>query len=529
MQVDFYAFEKLALAPAYYVAPTLEIFMKDEVDFIPDNPLKTGVVTFENGSCGWFMPDDEFRQAGRNIFEKILTDEKWAAESNKRVREKSLALRVLSDRIKSTNFAGCSNLQLADAFGEFSEVLLETQASGMLSFIMEYHELLTKHLTDYLNKRIQEKQLDLNASEVLSVLTTPLEETSVKQSETALLELAAKAVENPAFAQAAKNAGSSDSEGAEALVDAFPEIAERLDELHSKFCWISYVYYGPAKPRGDFARELVQLAAGGNPKELLKETMRKPFELKRKQERVLEQLEVNAQHAFLLNYAREVVFLKGLRKDAIYRAFYNAEEMLKEIAKRLNTSLDVLHALHPQEIIGLLRGGKRADAVYWNRRLEYTVFHLTRGFRNVLYGEEAKSFMNGLKLSKENAGGEREGGEGEKIVEFKGTCACLGEANAGGRIVGRVKIVYTQFDNNKVEKGDILVSPATNPDLVPAMKRASAIITDQGGLTCHAAIVSRELGVPCIVGAKNASQLLHDGDLVEVDASKGIVKKVEAG
>ena len=79
---------------------------------------------------------------------------------------------------------------------------------------------------------------------------------------------------------------------------------------------------------------------------------------------------------------------------------------------------------------------------------------------------------------------------------------------------------------NKVKLGDILVAKMTRPDYVPAMRRAAAIVTNEGGMTCHAAIVSRELGIPCIVGTKIATKVLKDGDLVEVDAEKGIVKKI---
>ncbi len=74
--------------------------------------------------------------------------------------------------------------------------------------------------------------------------------------------------------------------------------------------------------------------------------------------------------------------------------------------------------------------------------------------------------------------------------------------------------------------GDILLSQATSPDLLPAMKKAAAIVTEQGGITSHAAIVSRELGIPCVIGTKIATKVLKDGDLVEVDANRGIVKKL---
>jgi len=78
----------------------------------------------------------------------------------------------------------------------------------------------------------------------------------------------------------------------------------------------------------------------------------------------------------------------------------------------------------------------------------------------------------------------------------------------------------------KMRQGDVLVSGSTNPDLLPAMKKAAAFVTDIGGITSHAAIVARELRIPCVVGAKIATKVLKDGDKVNVDANHGIVKKI---
>jgi pyruvate, water dikinase len=102
--------------------------------------------------------------------------------------------------------------------------------------------------------------------------------------------------------------------------------------------------------------------------------------------------------------------------------------------------------------------------------------------------------------------------------EFQGECAYR------GKIRGLVKLVFNSSDMVKVKDGDILVSPATNPNLLPAMKKCGAIITDKGGITAHAAIVARELKKPCIIGTKIATKVLKDEMMVEVDADKGIVK-----
>lgn len=95
-----------------------------------------------------------------------------------------------------------------------------------------------------------------------------------------------------------------------------------------------------------------------------------------------------------------------------------------------------------------------------------------------------------------------------------------------GKARGRVRIIKSTNDLQTLRAGQILVANFTTPEYVPAIKRAAAIITDDGGITSHAAIISRELGKPCVTGTKIATQVLKDGDRVEVDATKGIVKKI---
>jgi len=106
-------------------------------------------------------------------------------------------------------------------------------------------------------------------------------------------------------------------------------------------------------------------------------------------------------------------------------------------------------------------------------------------------------------------------GEEKKLLEGLGA--------SPGQASGQVKIVRTLDELDRVLSGDILVAQMTSPDMVPAMKRAAAIVTDEGGLTSHAAIVSRELGVPAVVGTKEATKTLTDGMVVTVDGEKGIV------
>ena len=105
-----------------------------------------------------------------------------------------------------------------------------------------------------------------------------------------------------------------------------------------------------------------------------------------------------------------------------------------------------------------------------------------------------------------------------------GPAIVIGTGASPGRATGPVRVLRTPDEGVQLLAGEILVAEMTTPDWVPTLQRAAAIITDRGGLTCHAAIVARELGLPCIVGARHATELLHDGAVVTVDGSDGTVR-----
>jgi pyruvate,water dikinase len=127
----------------------------------------------------------------------------------------------------------------------------------------------------------------------------------------------------------------------------------------------------------------------------------------------------------------------------------------------------------------------------------------------VVTGREARAFVARLR--------ERKGAVPKELT---------GIIASSGKAVGRVRICFTPKESEKVEKGDILVTTMTRPEFVSAMKRAGAVVTDEGGLTSHAAIISRELGIPCVIGTKHATKRLKEGSVVEVNANHGVVKVV---
>lgn len=166
--------------------------------------------------------------------------------------------------------------------------------------------------------------------------------------------------------------------------------------------------------------------------------------------------------------------------------------------------------LTDEEIMKLADYGIRIEKIYNKHQdIEWAFDKDT----NHLYILQSRPITTLKGTEKENKGITKQ----ELKTLVKGLPASPGVAS------GKVKNIKDISEIARVEDGDVLVTIMTNPDMVPAMKRASAVVTDEGGRTCHAAIVSRELGIPCIVGAKTASKVLGEGMEITVDATRGVV------
>ncbi len=113
----------------------------------------------------------------------------------------------------------------------------------------------------------------------------------------------------------------------------------------------------------------------------------------------------------------------------------------------------------------------------------------------------------------------------ETSKEIKGEVILTGIAASPGIAFGKIKIIENLEDLHKINSGDVLVTKMTNPDMVVTMQKSVAIVTDEGGLTAHAAIVSREMGIPAIVGTKEATTKLKEGEIITVDGSTGKIYK----
>ena len=210
----------------------------------------------------------------------------------------------------------------------------------------------------------------------------------------------------------------------------------------------------------------------------------------------------------IIKQAKEHSYMRNRRVEAFFNADYGASFMYEEIARRVKFNPDWITDVSVPEMYAALKGESLPNSKEMaKRRHDYAM--VVRKAQTELITDPKEI----IKLEK------------KYFVRVKQTKVIHGVmASLGGIIRGRAKIVLDKHEIGKVKSGDILVTQFTTPDFVPAMEKAAAIIADQGGLSSHAAIVSRELGVPCVIATKIGTRVIKDNDLLEVDARKGIVK-----
>lgn len=213
-----------------------------------------------------------------------------------------------------------------------------------------------------------------------------------------------------------------------------------------------------------------------------------------------------------LRVFQELAEWRDDRKRMHFVMLYGCARILREILRRQGVDPELFKNLTHEEAGQLFDGKDFREEL--QRRVGLFLLSSTGpdGITTFSEGEEAEKRFKQLK----------EQFTVSAVSEFKGMVA------SRGKVIGRVRLVPTMESETAklLEEGDILVTSMTRPEFLPIMKKAGAIVTNEGGISCHAAIVSRELGKPCIIGTKIATRVFKDGDLVEVDAEKGIVRKI---
>jgi phosphohistidine swiveling domain-containing protein len=269
-----------------------------------------------------------------------------------------------------------------------------------------------------------------------------------------------------------------------------------IDDLSSKYAWIKSFKFSKTTLTANLIIEDILSIQDSEEKNIIQST--------------------NMELARIINSYNDVAYARNSAAEQFsFFSFQLANNFLESVSKKLDISYSDVLLFTPNELSDIMFNGKRdilKKSVY--RVKNEWLLHKDAKTGDVIIVDdtkEIKDFFDKFVDSHLNIGTTND--------EF-----LYGQSANGGKAKGLVKVIVDQKDFHNFIKGDILVTSMTTPDFVVLMKQASAIITDIGGMLTHAAIVSRELGLPCIVGTKVGTKALKDGDMVEVDANNGIVR-----
>ena len=217
-----------------------------------------------------------------------------------------------------------------------------------------------------------------------------------------------------------------------------------------------------------------------------------------------------------IRYLQEQAILRLEYKDWKNGAEYKFLDLFKEISSRIGIPVkEFLFTYTIEDARKFLKQGEKVSDKEKAARKELFVFLKENDRKLFLSGRSAREYLQKLDISND-----------EDLKELKGISVSAGFAKGTAKVILFKGVSELLEETKNFRKGDILITTMTQPDMVPLMAKASAIVTDQGGMTSHAAVIAREFRIPCVIRTYKATQVFKSGDLIEVDAQKGIVRKL---
>jgi len=364
---------------------------------------------------------------------------------------------------------------------------------------------LSDYLSQYLKKILKKKKEEKKLNQYFNTLISPTEKPFITEEREKFLKIGIEIIKNPKFKKIFKQ----DLKTIKKEIEKYPALNKKIEKHKENYQWVPYNYGAFLYTKDYFLRELKDLIKKDKAKTELKKIENQYKVLTQKQKKIIKELKIDNYHQKLFENLRLNNFIIDYKKRIFTIShFYINFSLIKEIAERLGIEQKYAHCLLKKEMGKALLENKLIPLKILKTRFKRTVAFVDNGEIKLTTGKEAEDFL------------EKEGIREEKlkIKEFKGKIA------NPGKVKGRARIIPGPKEFKKMKRGDILVTHMTTPEFTPILKKAKAIVTDEGGITSHAAIVSRELGIPCVIGTQIATKVLKDGQLVEVDANKGVVK-----
>lgn len=432
----------------------------------------------------WFWNNNELRKKRVKLLKKLSTDSTLSSRAL-RIGEKNHKNFVsLSDKIARLDLEKLSDKKLKDTFEVLHQELID-----ICDWSYSVDIFLSDEEVDWLEGLIRKELKSKVTSEIVATLTQPTFPSFVNQAEVLFLKIALS------------------------LKKANIKVAEKLSKQYEqRYFWIRSNYKEYSRlSSAQILSEAYEYCKKHNTEEIsakIAHENRIITENINHKKKITKSLRLSKKLQNIIRMSEALTHLQDNRKERVLRMNTLFYEFLEETAQRFSIENPLVFYCTPQEVFSLYKM-KRFDMGEIKDRYNkgfLTIF--SKGKYTLVPASEYASSITESNFFKDHG----------SITEIKGSVAYKGV------VKGIIRVLKNASDILGFKEGEILVANQTTPEYVPAMKKAIAIITDQGGITCHAAIISRELKLPAIIGTKIATKVLKDGDMVEVDAEKGVVK-----
>jgi len=444
------------------------------------------VCFFKKDIVDWYLEMGDVRRAAKRFVTLAKKDPRYSQNLLKKwKKDEQIYERYFWKIFPKINLKRLSNNQLAGLYQRTYFLFIERTTSTILidHFALGTDEIIGNMLRrEVFSGRQTQNYKESQFTEIFSTATAPVHQSFINLAEIELLKI------------------------------ILGKSKETLADYQKRWYWSknNYVTSQTLSVRHFKLEIKTWKKSGKNLVQELKRIEQTPRVNKLKKQTLLRKLKLSLLLRTLLKISEDFTWWQDERKKATYFNIDIGCRILDEIAKRVGFALDELKYAYPPEVMGIILNRAPSRAELRERRKNSGVIVGPNSFQ-VVTGKDATKLKNLVLGNKKS----------KNIRDFRGLSAST------GRAIGPVKIVKSATEVGKVKTGDILVAVMTRPDYIAAMKKAAAIVTNEGGITSHAAIVSRELGIPCIIGTKIATEVLKDGDMVEVDANHGVVKIIK--
>jgi phosphohistidine swiveling domain-containing protein len=438
------------------------------------------LIVYDKDKAVWIIDNEKLGKICQEFTSKIILDDKHREIFYKLWDERVSGISKIQSKIK--NLENLGKKELHDLWKRWSDAYLDFWSVGMTAELFNY--TLEVKLKGSLEKYFKDER-DLN--EGFAALSTPTKTSFYRDEEIDLMSIS--------------------------LLESNKR-ENALDKHSREYFWIYNNYLEANILDKKYFAEQIRHIKPGDAKRFLTEVEGYKRRTKKDKSEYVSRLKLPQEEVKLVELLDESIIFQDVRKKYNLISAHYLEELLKDISKRTDISIRDLKWLLPDEIGEIIDGNNLDDLI--ERRKNITTILCSIG----------DNFEIGTQNTASKINQEFNKAEFVKSVNLQGTVACTGKSRY---FRGIAKIVLSPREGKKLKKGEILVTTMTTPDYVVCMKRAGAIITDIGGVTCHAAVVSRELGIPCIVGTEHATKSVKDGDILELHNLRGTVKIVRVG